>query len=231
MTGTKINPEDRAAIALVDKVESEHPPMDALLKVERKLLSAAGTITSEPIATDCHSTYHAAHTSGTRPLREIDLIVVHSTEGGTARSVAMYFKGKDSGGSAHLVVDDNSCYRCLSDAEIPWGAPGANYHGFHIEQCGYAKWTTVLWSNTHRKTLMRSAYKAAYHCRKYGIAVRFLSAANLKAGSRNGITTHNECSVAFGGNHHDPGTGWPRVLYMTMVRAYYTSLWRMKPAV
>lgn len=222
MTVIEIQPNDQSAIDAVNAIEAQHPPVEVLHEHEYRL--SASVVTSDGIAADCRSGFHAYHNSGHRPLSVIDLVVMHSTEGGTSRSVASYFTEAASGGSATLVVDDNSCYRCLTDAEIPWGAPGANYNGFHIEQCGYAKWLTSMWSKTHRRTLMRAAYKAAYHCRKYGITPRFLTAANLKAGMRNGITTHNECTAAFGGDHHDPGTGWPRVLFMTMVKGYYVTL-------
>jgi hypothetical protein len=212
---------DTEKIREADSHELDHPELTELLEIERTLAAA---IVAEPISADCHAQYHAYHKSGRRPLSAINLIVMHATQGGTARSVAVYFRNPKSGGSATLVVDDYSCYRCLADNEIPWGAPGANYNGFHIEQCGYASWTAVLWSKTHRRTLMRAAYKAAYHAKKYGLKPRFLTAANLKAGMRNGITTHAECTKAFGGSHTDPGKGWPRLLFMTMVRGYYAVL-------
>jgi hypothetical protein len=221
----EIQPDDTAAIAAVDKIECKHPTLTELQTHERSLAAVAH---SEPIAADCHFTYPAAHSSGHRPLRVINLIVIHDTEGGTAQSNASYFKLKTSGGSTQLVVDDNSCYRCLRDNQIPWGAPGSNYTGLHIEQCGYAKWTATVWSKKHRKTLLRAAYKTAYNCRKYGITPRFLTAANLKAGMKNGITTHRECSLAFGGTHVDPGVGWPRTLFMTFVKGFYRTLFRVK---
>jgi hypothetical protein len=226
----EIQPTDFRAIEEVNKIESAHPARAALHNEEFELTAraVAAIASSEPVEADCHHDFHAAHFSGRRPLSVIDLIVIHVTEGGTAQSVASYFTKQTSGGSTQLVVDDCACFRCLADTEIPWGAPGANYNGFHIEQCGWSRWLKAMWSGTHRKTLMRAAYKTAYHCRKYGISPRFLFAANLKAGMRNGITTHAECSKAFGGDHHDPGTGWPRVLFMAMVKGYYLTLRRVK---
>jgi len=125
----------------------------------------------------------------------------------------------------HLVGDDDHCYRCLADNVIPWGAPGANEQGFHIEQCGYAAWTAPEWKQ-HLGTLKRAAFKTAYHCHKFGIPVTFVTAAGLRAG-KHGITTHAEVSKAWpndSGNHHDPGTGWPRTSFMTWVRLYYKQL-------
>src|SRR3954462_4520974 len=123
-----ISPDDLELIAQVDSVESEHPSLETLLAHEQGL---RGAVTApDAITADCRAGFHAIHSSGKRPLTVIDLICVHATQGGTSRSVASYFTTPQSGGSATLVVDDNSCYRCLADNEIPWGAPGANYHGF-----------------------------------------------------------------------------------------------------
>lgn len=224
MTPTEIShisPDQSALIAQVDAKEAKHPTV-AELNAHIRQLSTATILTAhvnKPISVTCNTRYHAFHVSGYRPLNQIWWVVMHATEGGTSQSVASYFTSAKSGGSTQLVVDDFDCYRCLSDAQIPWGAPGANYHGFHIEQCGYVRWTKVVWSKTHRRTLMRAAYKAALHCKRYGIPIRFVEAEGLKK-SLKGITTHAECTKAFGGDHTDPGTNWPRLLFMTMVRAY-----------
>lgn len=228
MTEILITPKNYRAIEEADSKELVHPSVDEIVEHERKMTIATKATKVEPISTDCHFTFRAVHYSGTRPLNVITLIVMHSTEGGTSRSNASWFAERASGGSTQIVVDDFSCYRCLTDAQVPWGAPGANYNGFHIEQCGYARWHTSLWSKTHRRTLMRAAYKAAFHCRRYGISPRFLTSTNLKHGMRNGITTHAECTKAFGGTHTDPGAGWPRALFMTMVKGYYLKLRKVK---
>jgi len=166
--------------------------------------------------------YPAYHSSGGRPLSAIKWVVLHSTEGGTAESVARYFQSESAGGSAHLTVDDVSCYRSLPNSAVPWGAPGANYAGFHIEQCGFARWSAVVWKS-HLATLKRAAYKTAFHCDKFSIPVRFVRAAGLKAGKA-GITTHAECTKAFGGDHTDPGRFWPRRLFVFYVRKYAKEL-------
>ncbi len=178
---------------------------------------------ADPIAADCHTDFMpAAHSSGHRPLSDIRYVVMHDTEGGTSRSIAQYFQSQSAGGSAHLTVDDNACYRSLGNDVIPWGAPGANQHGFHIEQCGYAKWSAVIWKS-HLNTLKRAAYKAAFHCHKFGLPPVFIRAAELQQGAE-GITTHAECTKAFGGSHTDPGALWPRTLFMAFVKKYYDEL-------
>jgi len=177
----------------------------------------------DPIKAACHRTYFPADkTSGMRRPEEIRWIVLHSTEGGTAESVARWFQSEASGGSTHLVVDDEECQRCLNDNQVSWGAKGANRYGFHIEQCGFARWKKDDWL-LHRKTLERAAYKTALHCKKFGIPPIFRTAAGLKANMK-GITTHVECSRAFGGSHWDPGNGWPRTLFMAMVKGYLAEM-------
>jgi hypothetical protein len=174
---------------------------------------------ADPIRALCaRDNYPASRTSGRRPLSAIKWIVLHSTEGGTAASVARYFKSPSASGSTHLVVDDVQCQRCLPNSARCWGAKGANLNGFHIEQCGFAKWSSDVWKS-HRATLERAAYKTALHCDKFGIPPVFRDAADLEAG-RPGITTHVECSTAFGGSHWDPGPGWPRSLFMSYVKRY-----------
>jgi N-acetylmuramoyl-L-alanine amidase len=157
-------------------------------------------------------------------LSAIKWVVMHDTEGGSAKGIAAYFQRaptKDTG-STHLVIDDTSCYRCLRDNQIPWAAPGANTNGFHIELCGWAKWTSLVWSS-HRAMLNRAAYKTAWHCKKFGIPPYFIKADALMKGTR-GVTTHAECTKAFGGSHTDPGAGWPRWWFMRRVRHHYDAL-------
>lgn len=174
----------------------------------------------DPVKAVCRRDYYPAfHQDGHRSEDVIKWIVLHSTEGGTAESIARYFASSSAGGSTHLVVDDDSCQRCLANTTIPRGAPGANTQGFHIEQCGYARWTKAEWLQ-HKGTLERAAYKTALHCKKFGIPATFRTALGLKRGYQ-GVTTHYECTQAFGGGTHwDPGSGWPRTMFMDMVRMY-----------
>jgi hypothetical protein len=179
-------------------------------------------MTNDPITALCRRTYTAAHNSGTRDVKSVRWIVMHSTEGATAESAASWFTNPKSQGSAHLCVDDTVCFRTATNETVVWGAPGANEHGFHIEQAGFARWSAVIW-RSHRRTLQRAAYKAALHCRYFGIEPVFVTAPGLNVG-RKGITTHAECTKAFGGDHTDPGPLWPRRYFMRLVRGYYAEL-------
>lgn len=210
----------------MDADKRENPHNQAPLAAD--LLSVLEQLPPQGLTAPCIDTFHAYHHSGTRAPASVKWIVMHDTEGGTALAIARYFEAPSSGGSAHLVIDDRSCYRCLNDNQIPWGAPGSNTQGFHIEQCGYARWTSLIWNSQHRQLLERAAYKAALHCRKFNIPPYFVSAAGLRAGQR-GVTTHAECTKAFGGSHTDPGAGWPRWWFMRRVRYHYKRLWHIHP--
>jgi hypothetical protein len=159
----------------------------------------------------------ARHDSGPRRKSRIKWVVLHSTEGGTAESVARFF-ATTAQASTHLVVDDKECWRMVPDLVIPWGAPGVNTGGLHIEQCGYARWTRAEWL-AHGHTLDRSAAKAARWCHMYGIPLRWVGPVGLRLG-RKGITTHADASKAFKkGGHWDPGAGFPKDVWMARAKA------------
>lgn len=183
----------------------------------------------QPISAPCLRTYYkASHHGGTRAIGSILWIVLHDEEAATAKSAAAWFKNPNSGGSAHLCVDDIECYRCLANQDIPWGAPGANREGFHIEQAGFAKWSAVIWKK-HIRTIQRAAYKAALHAKIIEHAshqpfpIVFRDASDLSK-RRKGITTHREVSKAFGGDHTDPGPFYPTSLFMYWCRRYRKEL-------
>jgi hypothetical protein len=178
---------------------------------------------AQPIAAPCSREFRARYTSGKREPGNVLWIVLHDEEASSAESAARFFTlvqpDPRRRGSAHLCVDDDACYRTLENDDVPLGAPGANHAGFHIEQAGFAKWSTTTWL-LHRRTLRRAAYKAALHCVIFNVPPVFRFAADLR---RNlpGVTTHRECSKAFGGNHTDPGPFWPRRTFMRYVREYH----------
>lgn len=163
----------------------------------------------------------AANDSGERRPSEIRLVVVHSTEGGTARSNALWFAKPSTKASTQLVVDNRGCYRCVPDLVIPWGAPGANRHGLHVEHVGFTAWDRETWLE-HRPTLERAAAKVGRWCWLYRIPRRWLTVAELKAGKR-GLCTHADASAAFPPNdgHHDPGPGFPKAYYLSRVKHFY----------
>ena len=197
------------------------------------------TLLPEPVARECHSDLPAFHHEGERRQASIRYIVLHSTEGGTAKSVAQYFMQPDSGGSSNLVVDDYTCYRCLGDNVAPWGAPPLNTFGFHIEQCGYSAWSRQRWL-LHRLTIRRAAYKAALRMKWYGIPNRVLDVEELIKdfflpadlnSNRNpgpmhgGIVTHATVSAAYHqSTHTDPGPHYPMDVFTGYVEKFLPGL-------
>jgi hypothetical protein len=188
----------------------------------------------QPIVSPCKRDFFPAyHNSGRRSLSEVFWIVLHDEEASTARSAASYFRMKNSGGSAHISVDDKECFRSLRNDQIPWGASsafGANTHGFHIEQAGYARWLPGQWV-LHKNTIERAAYKTALHCKLFKIPVEFITHEHLPY--KHGITTHAEItkaskrldpSHAWQYSHTDPGPFWPRRRFMSRVKSYYAEL-------
>ncbi|MBS3991117.1 MAG: N-acetylmuramoyl-L-alanine amidase [Erysipelothrix sp.] len=163
---------------------------------------------------DCSTKFTATKKGSSRQDSKIRLIVIHSTEGGTAAGAAGWFANDASGGSAHIVVDDKECYRTLPDSLIPWGAKGgrANEDGLHIEFTGYAKWTRDEWMN-HLAEIKKGAAVISNWCKKYNIPIEFLDSEEIaKLGNNaHGITTHHELTKAFkiAGGHTDPGKGFP----------------------
>lgn len=180
-----------------------------------------------PTTADCLPTYKAVHNSGPRPAALIRYIVLHDTEGATAQGAAEYFTTQASGGSANLVVDDNTCYRVLDDLMIPWAAPPLNTSGFHIEQAGFAAWTRAEWL-THRETIDRAAYKAALRCERFKIPARLLTVPLLQHDfaqhqPAGGVVTHATISAAFHqSTHTDPGPQYPLDVFMQQLEHYLT---------
>jgi N-acetylmuramoyl-L-alanine amidase CwlA len=168
----------------------------------------------------CSRRYRAAHDSGARR-RPPRWIVVHATEGETAAGAASWLAKPAAGGSAHLVVDDEECYRLLPDDIVAWGAPGANGLGLHIELAGFSRWARADWLR-HEPMLERASRLVAGWCRRYGIPARWVGPAGLLL-LRRGITTHADVTRAFRlrfpwADHWDPGPGFPRDVFLSHVR-------------
>jgi len=175
----------------------------------------------------CNDTISAVHHGGTRSLSNLRLIVLHSTEGRTARGAAGWFANPDSAGSAHVVVDDQECYRTLPDSLIPWGAKGgdANENGLHIEIAGFAAdnpttgdkaFTRDEWLS-HMARLRKAASVVWAWGKMYGIPMRFVDAAGLLRGE-SGVTSHYEITKAYhAGDHIDPGKAFPYDVMMNLL--------------
>jgi hypothetical protein len=173
----------------------------------------------------------AANDSGPRRPTPIRHVVIHSTEGSassypaapSAKAVAQFFAKPSTQASTQLVVDDRGCYRCVPDLVIPWGAPGVNYSGLHLELCAWARWDRKQWLE-HEPMLRLGAQRAALWCWTFRIPRVWLSPDALRAG-RAGILSHATASAVYRpGGHHDPGSGFPRDKFMQWTREAYSRL-------
>ena len=162
----------------------------------------------------------ALHHGGYRPMVDVRLIVIHSAEGGSADGVAAWFADPRSTGSTHLAIDDKEVIRTLPDEVFPFGAPGVNREGLHVEMVGFAKWSRAEWL-AHPRELERAAIAIRSWSDHYGIPLVFLDAAAIAKGAPRGVTTHHEATIAFsnGKGHWDPGPGFPMDVLIEKARA------------
>jgi hypothetical protein len=166
--------------------------------------------------------FPSPNSSGKRSKMPPTLIVLHDTEGGTAASNAAYFMNTVGRRvSAHITVDDSgACYRSVPDDDVAWAAGPVNPISLNIEM---AAPSGAAMSRTEDEWLMHdtlldvAAAHVALWCSGYGIPAKFIDAAGLKAGE-SGITTHAEVTRAFGGDHMDPGPGFPVDDFIERVR-------------
>lgn len=215
-----------------------HPLPSALIaadvervdEADELLVLSATQAPAWPIGRTCSTAYRAKRTSGTRRLSAIELGVVHCTQGATARGAASWFANPASKGSAHVAVDGRECYRTLPPSAIPWGAPGVNGNGWHLELAAYAQWSRAEWLS-HPVLLQRGAYKLAANGRGH-FPMRFLTDRELadvlrrKPGRRHGIVSHRQVSRVFGGDHTDPGAHFPWDVFMAHARRFERELAR-----
>lgn len=165
----------------------------------------------------------AAH-HGAADNKPIHRVVIHSTVSpcvaGQARATAAYFRGTDRDASAHYVVDPAEVVQVVYDSVEAYHAP-PNQHSLGVELCDIpSALTAARWlGRNHRAELERAAELVAQLCLAYGVPVRYVTAAQLRAGAH-GITTHAEVSAAWRQTTHwDPGR-WPRRRFIRKVRKY-----------
>jgi hypothetical protein len=194
-----------------------HAPAAEPVEDVRELLEAAAW----PLNRSCSNRYRARRWSGTRRLSAITLGLVHCTQGSTARGAAAWFANNASRGSAHVVADSIECYRTLPPSLVPWGAPGTNGRGWHLEIAGFAQWTRAQWL-ARRGLLDRAAYKLALNG-EGRFPMRRLSRRELAVGNR-GVSDHATASKVFGGTHWDPGPGFPWDVFMTLARRHEAAI-------
>lgn len=182
--------------------------------------------------------YSSARPAGVSPW----FVVVHTGEGILDRNDMARFLDNNPEASAHAAADAAGVAAPLVPyAAAAWTAgPTANGNGLHIELCAFAAMTRdqwlseddvdvwIQWINGGRgawrhirspKSMLRNA--AAWvrdRCAQYGIAVRKIGAADLRA-DRDGICGHADTSAAWGETDHtDPGPNFPWPEFIALIK-------------
>lgn len=146
-----------------------------------------------------------AQTAANRGRDDIDMIVMHTSEGRPTSSYgpAHWFADPRSKASAHYnVYGTGRIYRSVPDKDVAWHAGNwkVNQRSLGIEiqaQAAKANWTEAQ--------LLQAARLVAALSREYGIPL-----------DREHIVGHVEVSGP--GGHTDPGPHWPWERFMAMVR-------------
>jgi N-acetyl-anhydromuramyl-L-alanine amidase AmpD len=146
-------------------------------------------------------------------------IVLHTTEGGNALTVAKMFAAGVRLASAHYVLDATNVIQCVHERDVAYHAP-PNARTIGVEICGWASWTPTEWAEHEQEVSLaaRLTEDIAYRC---AVPLTWLEAGDLKANRLDGVSTHAATSEAFGlSSHWDPGPNFPVEHFMDLVRSY-----------
>ena len=164
--------------------------------------------------------------------KAVRLSVVHYTAGSETRSSAengaAYDKIRTDGTSCHVFHDpDSSLQEVLRRDRSNSAHHKGNRLGIHHELCGTAQTRAQWLDEASDAILWRAARAVAKDCVDYGLEPRRLSVAEVRAswyqypaGPR-GICGHVDITRAFpedGGDHTDPGTGFPWDIFLDRVQ-------------
>lgn len=164
------------------------------------------------------------------------LSVIHSTVGptkaGSARAIARYGQDPSSPSSWHYAIDAAEVIQSVHDHTVAYHC-GFNSDSLAYEMCDNpSRLTAIRWlGRDHKAMLDRTARAVARNHAAYGIPVRFLTDAQLRAWNANGrrakdggIVTHDQMSRVFKrSSHWDPGK-WPAAKFLTLVKKYHAEL-------
>jgi hypothetical protein len=139
----------------------------------------------------------------------VRLVVVHTAEGArTYRELGNFFASSSSGVSSHTGIDDTPGVigEYVSVDLKAWTAAAANPYAVQTELCAFAAWDYPTWCG-HPALVENCAAWIAEECGRFGIPLRRLSAAEAQGGAA-GVCGHVDLGPD-GGNHWDPGPGFP----------------------
>ena len=168
----------------------------------------------------------AKHYGAGRPDGPPRWIIAHTMEASEtstrAENTAGYFANPGDGRvvSAHYCADSNSVVQCvrLADTAFTVGNTQGNRRGINWEFSGFAAQSGAQWGDTFSMAMLAQAAPYwALDAARYGIPIRRVTVAELRAGTP-GLSTHNDFRLAFGGTTHtDPGANFPWSAFIDMI--------------
>jgi len=174
---------------------------------------ATGAFAATPDLSTCDVWQQACHftVSNRESTYNINRVVIHKTQGGTAAGAASWFANCASGGSAHFTFDKSNgyCYQSVREKDIAWhaGYSSTNSNSVGIEHSGW-----VANNDTSTACYNESAIETKSCVTYYAVPA-----------NRSYIIAHSEvpgCSNPGGGGvncHTDPGKYWNWSYYMSQV--------------
>lgn len=163
--------------------------------------------------------------------RRVSAVVLHCTEnaelGGMARMNANLFHGEQSPrASVTYFVDNLEVVQTVREEDVACGTGnqgpgGIDLVAVQVEIVGRASQSLSQWSDDYSRLALYGAMGVvADVCRRHQILPLFLDADQMERGGREGITTHNQVTLATGkpGGHWDPGPNFPIDAFMNGVQ-------------
>jgi hypothetical protein len=159
--------------------------------------------------------------------------VIHYTAGSerstSAEDGAAYDQRRTDGTSTHYFHDQNSTVQCVLLANRANAAfHKGNRLGIQHELCGTIQTREQWLDPASLATIDRAAYQVARDHKRFGIPIRRLSPAQVRAcwydGAPGGICGHVDVTLAYpedGGTHTDPGTAFPWDVFMDRVQLHF----------
>lgn len=159
----------------------------------------------------------------------VNLIVLHSTEShdrpGKAdlEGVLSWFDDPRSQASSHIIVDSEGLTaRAVDDRHKAWTCAQFNSRSVNIEQIGWSKFSRRSWLRRDPQ-LKATAKWIAYWSLKFGIPI-VRGEVEGKIVTRPGVVLHSDLGEP-GGNHGDPGPGYPVERVLRWARFYRRVGW------
>ena len=149
----------------------------------------------------------------------VRLVVLHTAEGAlTYQSLGAFFQNPASQVSSHVGIDDtpNTVGEYVRPNYKAWTQANANPVAIAAEMCAFAAWSTDEWM-THPEMLKNCANWIAEECNRFNIPIVRLTPAQAQGGGE-GICGHVDLG-AWGGNHWDPGLGFPMDYVIQMAKS------------